>query len=420
MSENRWYLCIDMKCFFASVECAERGLNPFETCLVVADIKRGDNAICLAITPKMKSLGIKNRCRINDIPKNVKFIDAKPRMKKYIQYAADIYDIYLNYISPDDIHVYSIDEAFLDITSYLKTYKTTPISFAKFLMKEIEDKIRIPATAGVGSNLFLSKVALDISAKKSANHIGFLTEKLFKETLWQHTPLSDFWGISKGTINRLKKYGVYTMEDVTKTPSYLLYKEFGINAELLIDHANGKESCTISDIKNYKRKSRSISTSQILFCDYETDKAYTVLQEMALSCTQELLKRHLIAGGVGIYIGYSKDSIPPSGGSVKFKFATSSYSTISKYVNDLFLKHAAIGFPIRRLGISFSYISDESAIGYDLFTNFDFLEKEKNLELSVLSIKDKFGKNSILRGFDILEESTQKERNKMIGGHNGE
>lgn len=420
MSSNKWYLCIDMKCFFASVECAERQLNPFETCLVVADIKRGDNAICLAISPKMKALGVKNRCRINDIPKDIEYIDAKPRMKKYIKYAADIYDIYLDYIAPEDIHVYSIDESFIDITSYLKTYKMSPKEFAKFLINEIENRIHIPATAGIGTNLFLAKVALDITAKKSADHIGFLTEGLYKATLWNHKPLSDFWGIAKGTITRLKKYGVYDMEDITKTPSYLLYKEFGINAELLIDHAYGKESCTISDIKNYKRKSRSVSTSQILFTDYPTDKAYIVLQEMALSCTQDLLKRHLIAGGVGIYIGYSKDFLPPSGGMMKFELQTASYSTISKYVDVLFHKHAILGIPIRRLGISFSYIADECAEGYNLFSNFNFLEKEKNLERSVLSIKDKFGKNAILRGFDILDGATQMERNKMIGGHNGE
>lgn len=420
MSRTKWYLCIDMKCFFASVECAERQLNPFETCLVVADIKRGDNAICLAISPKMKALGVKNRCRINDIPKSIDYIDAKPRMKKYIEYAADIYDIYLDYIAPEDIHVYSIDEAFIDITSYLKTYKMSPKEFAKFLISEIENRIHIPATAGIGTNLFLAKVALDITAKKSADHIGFLTESLYKATLWNHKPLSDFWGIAKGTITRLQKYGVYDMEDITKTPSYLLYKEFGINAELLIDHAYGKESCTINDIKNYKRKSRSVSTSQILFTDYPTDKAYIVLQEMALSCTQDLLKRHLIAGGVGIYIGYSKDIIPPSGGTMKFELQTASYSTISKYVDALFQKHAILGIPIRRLGISFSHIADECAEGYNLFSNFEFLEKEKNLERSVLSIKDKFGKNAILRGFDILDGATQMERNKMIGGHNGE
>ena len=185
---DKWYLCIDMKCFFASVECAERGLNPFETSLVVADVKRGNNAICLAITPKLKALGIKNRCRINDIPKSIEYIDARPRMKKYIEYAANIYDVYLDYVSYEDIHVYSIDEAFLDITPYLKTYNTTPVEFAKFLISEIEKRARIPATAGVGTNLYLAKVALDITAKKSKNHVGFLTEELYKQLLWKHRP----------------------------------------------------------------------------------------------------------------------------------------------------------------------------------------------------------------------------------------
>lgn len=417
---SRWYLCIDMKCFFASVECAERGLNPFETSLVVADVKRGNNAICLAISPKMKSLGIKNRCRINDIPSFIKYIDAKPRMKKYISYAGDIYDIYLDYVAPEDIHVYSIDEAFLDVTSYLKTYGKTPIEFAKFLISEIERRVHIPATAGVGTNLFLAKIALDISAKKSPAHIGFLTEELFKQILWHHKPLSDFWGISNGTIRRLSKYAIYDMKGITEVDESLLYKEFGVNAELLIDHAYGRESCTISDIKNYKKKSSSISSSQILFSDYDHVKALTVLQEMTLNCTQELLKRQKITSVVSVYIGYSKKFNLSSGGSTKLPYATSSYDLISKYITNLYHKHCSLGIPIRRLGISFGNISDECAEGYDFFTDFDFIEKEKNIERTIIGIKDKFGKNAILRGFDILEESTQRERNKMIGGHNSE
>lgn len=409
-----------MKCFFASVECAERGLNPFEAPLAVVDTSRGKNAICLAISPKMKALGVTNRCRYNDIPKHIKFIEAKPRMSKYIKYAGDIYDLYLDYFSPLDIHVYSIDECFIDVTSYLNTYHKTPKQFAKFLIEEISRRTNIPATCGIGTNLYLSKIALDISAKKNTDHIGFLTEELFILTLSNHRPITDFWGIAKGTSNRLKKYAIYDMEGIRKMDANLLYKEFGVNAELLIDHAYGKESCTISDIKNYKTKSKSISNSQILFEDYEKDRAKIVMQEMTLTACQELIKRKVIANTISIFIGYSKDVYKSTGGALKLPYATSSYNIISKYVDALYDKNAILGIPIRRLGISFSGITDESAEGYDLFTNQEFMLKEKNLEKTVLNIKGKFGKNAVLRGFDLEDGATQIERNKLIGGHNGE
>ena len=249
--KRRTYLCIDMKSFFASVECAERGLNPFETNLVVADESRGKNALCLAITPKMKSLGIRNRCRMSEIPKNIKYQVAMPRMKKYIEYNGDIYEIYRKYIDRDDIHTYSIDEAFIDCTDYLPIYKKTPKEFAKFLINEIAEKTHIPATAGIGTNLYLAKIALDITAKKVPDHIGYLDEELFRETLWTHRPITDFWGIATGTANRLAKLSIYDMRGVANCPPELLYKRFGINAELLIDHSWGRESCTMKDIKSY-------------------------------------------------------------------------------------------------------------------------------------------------------------------------
>ena len=416
--DNRWYFCIDMKCFFASVECAERGLSPFETCLAVVDASRGNNAICLAITPKMKALGIKNRCRYNDIPKDLDFIDAKPRMRKYIEYAANIYDVYLDYVSPLDIHVYSIDEAFLDVTSYLKTYNKTPKEFAKFLINEIAVRTKIPATCGIGTNLYLAKIALDITAKKSTDHIGFLTEKIFDLTLANHRPITDFWGLAKGTEKRLKKYGIYDMEGIKKADKNFLYKEFGINAELLIDHAFGRETCTISDIKNYKTKSKSISSSQILFEDYDTNKAKLVLEEMTLTSTQELLKRKVVTNSISIYVGYSKDSIPSAGGSIRLPLATSSFKSIIKHVDYLYDKHVTLGIPIRRLGISFGGLADESAEGYDFFTDLESIKKERDLERTIIGIKGKFGKNSVVRGFDLLEGATQIERNKLIGGHN--
>lgn len=409
-----------MKCFFASVECAERGLNPFETNLVVADESRGTNALCLAITPKMKTLGCKNRCRMSEIPKNIRYMVAKPRMKKYIEYAADIYDIYLDYIDPNDIHVYSIDEAFIDATPYLKMYKKDAREFAKFLINQIATRKHIPAAAGIGTNLYLAKVALDITAKRTKDHIGYLTEELYRETLWHHRPITDFWQIASGTARRLAKYCVYDMAGVASMPEELLYKNFGINAELLIDHAYGRESCLISDIKAYKPSSRSISSSQILFEDYSADKALIVLYEMALAKCQDMMRQHVIANTVSIRIVYSRDIIPATGGAIKMRLATNLYSSVKEYVDLLFQEYVVPQIPIRQLAVSFGGICSEECEGYDLFTDFEQVEREKRLEHTVLGIKDRFGKNAVFRGLDLSEGATAIARNKMIGGHNGE
>ena len=420
MSKERTYFCIDMKCFFASVECAERGLNPFETNLVVADEERGTNALCLAISPKMKTLGCKNRCRMSEIPKSIKYIVAKPRMKKYIEYAADIYDIYLDYISPNDIHVYSIDEAFLDVTPYLKMYNMDKVDFSKFLINQIARRKHIPAAAGIGTNLYLAKVALDITAKKTKDHIGVLDEQTYKETLWHHRPITDFWQVASGTANRLARYGVFDMAGVAALPEDTLYRAFGVNAELLIDHAHGRESCLIEDIKAYKPKSKSISSSQILFEDYDYEKAKIVMYEMALAGCQDMMRRKVIANDIGIYVGYSKDVIPSSGGHIRMSYATSLYSKIREYVDILYERHVDFNTPIRRLGITFGGIADEGCEGYDFFTDLEAVEREKKLESTVLGIKDRFGKNSCFRGLDLSEGATAIARNRMIGGHNGE
>lgn len=420
MVKQRTYLCIDMKSFYASVECAERHLSPFETNLVVADESRGNGAITLAISPKMKSLGVKNRCRLYEIPKNMDYIIAMPRMSLYIKYCADIFEIYLDYFSPDDIHQYSIDEAFIDITDYLHIYNLTAKELAKKLINEIAVRTHIPATCGIGSNLYLAKIALDITAKHCKDHIGELTEETFKETLWKHKPITDFWNIAKGTATRLARYGIYDMKGIADCPEDLLYKTFGKNAKILIDHANGKEPCTIADIKSYRSKSKSISNSQILFSDYDYDKALIVIQEMALNGCQRLLREHIIASHVGIIIGYSKDVIPPSGGTLKMASSTNLYSIVKQYVDRIYEETTVKNVKIRRLAISFSGICDESAEGYDLFTDLEAIEKERTLERTVLEIKDRFGKNAMLRAFDLQDGATQMTRNKLIGGHNGE
>ena len=300
MEKQRIYYCIDMKCFFASVECAERGLDPFTTPLVVADEARGIGALCLAVSPYLKKLGVKNRCRLFEIPKHISYQIAKPRMQKYIEYAADIYGIYLRYISPNDIHVYSIDESFIDATDYLKCYRKEPMEFARFLVSEIAREKKIPATVGVGTNLYLSKIALDITAKRSPDHMAFLDEETYQKTLWHHQPLDDFWQISSGTVKRLLRCGILDMKGIAQANEQMLYRLFGVNAELLIDHAWGRESCRIEDIKNYRAKSHSISSSQILFSDYSFEKAYRVLCEMVRNSCQDMMRRGVITSGVSI------------------------------------------------------------------------------------------------------------------------
>ena len=277
---NKVYLCIDLKSFYASVECVERGLDPFTTNLVVADPSRGNGAICLAVSPHLKSIGVKNRCRIFEIPKEIEYITALPRMKKYIEYSADIYSVYLKYISPDDILVYSIDECFIDATSYLKLYNLSARELAKMMIDDVIKTTGICATAGIGSNLFLAKVALDIRAKHAEDFIGYLDIEEFKKYIWLHEPITDIWNIGRGIAKRLEKYGAFNLYDVTQIPEEKLYKEFGVNAEFLIDHAHGIEPCTIEEIHNYKSKNHSLFNNQILFEDYNYNDALLVMKEM--------------------------------------------------------------------------------------------------------------------------------------------
>lgn len=416
-TKARTYFCIDMKTFYASVECAERGLNPFETNLVVADPERGKNALCLAITPKMKAQGIKNRCRMSDIPKNIKYEVAMPRMQLYIDYTAEIYAIYLKYIDKNDIHVYSIDEAFLDVTDYLRIYKTDAMSFAKKLMNEILEKKHIPSTTGIGTNLYLAKIALDITAKHAKDHIGYLDEETYQKTLWHHTPITDFWQVASGKAGRLARYGIVDMYGVSHAPQELLHKLFGKDWILLYDHAWGRESCLISDIKEYTPKGHSVSSSQILPKDYDFQTSKIVLSEMVESGCYEMMKRHVITQKVGIYVGYSSELHEPTGGTIRMPITTNLPKKIQPFVMDLFDKTTAKNYLIRRLGIVFENVCDEGCEGYDLFTNFEEVEKEKRKERVVLEIKEKFGKNAILSATSYLDGATQKERNTFIGGH---
>ncbi len=417
--EDRVYFVIDMKSFFASVECAERGLDAMTTNLVVADSSRTEKTICLAVTPAMKSLGIKNRCRLFEIPRDIDYIIAKPRMKKYIEYASKIYGIYLKYIDKNDIHVYSIDECFIDATDYLKMYNLKAHDFAKMLMSEIYQTLHIVSSAGIGTNLFLAKIALDITAKHSKNRIGWLNEEKFKKTLWHHKPITDFWQISNGISNRLLKYGITDMAGIATYDENALYKEFGINAELIIDHAWGRESCLMSDIKNYKVKSRSVSYSQILFCNYNFEDSKNVLLEMVQNGCYDLARKNLTTSNIYLSVGYGDIRFDFSTASQKLKINTNLYSVISPYFEKLFDKIVHKNRPIRKVSFGFGGISSDKYEQYDLFTDMSQIEKEKNLVQSILDIHEKYGKNALLKGNDFKENATQVERNKMIGGHNG-
>ena len=414
------YLCIDLKCFFASVECVARGLDPFETDLVVADPSRGNGAICLAISPSLKAKGVKNRCRIFEIPKNIDYITALPRMKLYIKYSADIYGIYLKYVSAEDIVVYSIDECFLDVTSYLKMYKLTAKELAKKIIDDVYDTLNICATVGIGTNLFLAKVALDITAKHSVSNMGYLDEDEFKKQIWHHKPITDIWNIGRGIAKRLEKYNCYDLYDVAHMDEKVLYKEFGVNAEFLIDHSKGIEPTTIKDIHNYKAKSNSMSNNQILFEDYKYDDAFLVLKEMVEMNVLELVDKHLVTNCISLFVGYSKDVIKPTGVSMTLDEYTSSYAKLNEYFIRLFKNNVDKYHMIRRIGIGFNNVIDEKYATINLFTDVKKEEKERKMQEAIIEIKKKYGKNSILKAMNLQEKATARKRNKLVGGHNGE
>ena len=304
MTKQRTYVCIDLKSFYASVECVDRGLDPLTENLVVADPERSGTTICLAITPAMKALGIPNRCRLHEIPPGVKYEVAVPRMRTYMKVSADIYGIYLRYVSPDDVHVYSIDECFIDATPYLTLYHMTAREFAVTLMEAVRAETGILATAGIGTNLFLAKVALDVTAKHADDFIGFLDEDEFRRLIWRHRPITDIWNIGPGIARRLAKYRVFDLKGVTEMDPDVLYKEFGVNAEYLIDHAWGLEPCTIAEIKAYRPESASIMNGQILPGAYSYDEARIVLREMVDASVLDLVEKRLVTNHISLMVGY--------------------------------------------------------------------------------------------------------------------
>lgn len=502
--KQRTYIAIDLKSFYASVECIERGLDPLTTNLVVADASRTEKTICLAVSPSLKSYGIGGRARLfevvqrmqqvnnerkwkaprkqltgssyNDIElKNnpslaVDYIAAPPRMAYYMKYSARIYDVYLKYIAPEDIHVYSIDEVFIDATSYLNTYKLSAHDLAMKIILDVLQTAGITATAGIGTNMYLAKVAMDIVAKKlpadeNGVRIAELDEYTYREKLWTHRPLTDFWRVGRGYTKKLEEHGMYTMGDVARcsigkeTDFYneeLLYKLFGVNAELLIDHAWGYEPVTIDYIKSYKPQNNSLTSGQVLHEPYTYQKARIIVQEMLDLLSLDLVDKQLVTNQIVLTVGYDIENlvnenisyqgevvtdfygrkIPKHAhGTANLKQHTASTKLITEATLALYDRIVNKKLFVRRINISANHVVPENTITIkkthdqlDLFTNYEelekqeqeeaiALEKEKNLQKAILGIKKRYGKNAILKGTNFEEGATTIERNDTIGGH---
>ncbi len=509
-SENRIYIAIDLKSFYASVECRERGLDPLKTNLVVADPSRTEKTICLAVSPSLKSYGIPGRPRLFEVVEKLRevnslrrqhapggsftgvsdnadalaadpgleigYITAPPQMKKYMQYSTDIFNIYMRYIAPEDIHVYSVDEIFADVTHYLDTYKMSAHELAMTMIREVLKETGITATAGVGTNMYLCKIAMDIVAKRmepdaDGVRIAQLDEMSYRRLLWDHRPITDFWRVGKGISGKLAAHGLYTMGDIARCSvgapedfynEDLLYRLFGVNAELLIDHAWGFENATIEDIKAYRPQNRSISSGQVLSEPYAYEQTRLVVKEMTDLLVLDLVAKHIVTDQMVLTIGYDVENLLDEDRRKAYKGAvvtdwygrdvprhahgtanlgeyTSSTVIIMKAVMELFDRIADPNLLSRRITIAACNIItektrehlEEKATQYeqlDLFTDYDALKKEKerkarerakekSLQEAVLSIKNKYGKNAILKGMNLEEGATAMERNAQVGGH---
>lgn len=447
------YIAIDLKSFYASVECVERGLDPLKAKLVVADESRTDKTICLAVSPALKALGISGRARLYEVKQRAKdFIIARPRMAYYIDYSTRIYNIYLKYIAEEDMHVYSIDEVFIDATPYLNNYHCTARELAQKIIQNILKETGVTATAGIGTNLYLAKVAMDIVAKHAqpdANgvRIAELNEMSYRQKLWSHRPIVDFWRVGKGYARRLEAAGLYTMGDVALCSEYdedYLYKMFGVNAELLIDHAWGWEPCEISDIRAYRPRTNSFSSGQVLKEPYSYDKALVVATEMADEVGLKLLKRKLVTDQVILTIGYDVQNLEQGyKGEVKKDFYgrlvpkhahgtynlgqyTCSSRLIREAVRNIFLKKVNPKLLIRRITIDVADVKRENdattkpkqlALFNDTQNNEENIRRERRANEAVIAIKERYGKNAILKGINFEKGATGRERNAQIGGH---
>lgn len=499
--DNRTYIAIDLKSFYASVECVDRGLDPLTTNLVVADSSRTEKTICLAVSPSLKSYGVGGRARLFEVVQKVRevnyqrrmnipygvftgkswrnpellehpdweldYIVAPPRMARYMQMSAQIYSVYLKYIAPEDIHVYSCDEVFMDVTAYLSTYKKTPHELAMTIVRDVLKQTGITATAGIGTNMYLCKVAMDIVAKhmpadKDGVRIAELDEKSYREKLWNHRPLTDFWRCGKGIAQKLAMYGIETMGQIARLSvknEDVLYKLFGVNAELLIDHAWGWEPCTMDYIKSYRPETNSLSSGQVLHEPYTFKKARVVIKEMADAISMDLLDKGLVTDQLVVTVGYDRTSlenseirakyhglvvkdyygreVPKSAhGTANLDRQTSSTTLIMTAVENLFDRIVNKNLLVRRLNITTNHVvlesrvkkQDDKMVQLDLFTDYETLAKQKKeeeerlakerrMQEALLAIKKQFGKNAILRGLNFEDGATAKDRNEQIGGH---
>lgn len=499
--KRRTYIAIDLKSFYASVECRERGLDPLDTNLVVADESRTDKTICLAVTPSLKTYGISgrarlfevvqqvreaNRGRLHDAPSHrfsgkscflseltanptleIDYLIAPPRMAYYMEYSSSIYSIYLKYIAPEDIIVYSIDEVFMDVTDYLFTYKLTAHDLAMKIILDVLDTTGITATAGIGTNLFLAKVAMDIVAKhipadKNGVRIAELDEMSFRRKLWTHQPLTDFWRVGRGYSKKLEEHGMFTMGDVARMSVHnedLLYQLFGKNAELLIDHAWGWEPCTVAAVKAYRPSDNSLGSGQVLHCPYTSENARLVLREMAELLSLDLVRKKLVTNQIVLTIGFDVENLTDPArrqlytgpvvkdhygrmipkhahGTERLETYTSSTKKIINVATTLFDKIVDANLLIRRINIVAGHVLPEDEAPnrsddceqLDMFTDYaavqaqrqkeeDELNRERKVQEALLTIKKRFGKNAILKGMNLQEGATAKDRNEQIGGH---
>ena len=495
-NEQKIYIAIDLKSFYASVECKERGLDPITTNLVVADNTRTEKTICLAVSPTLKSYGIPGRARLFEVVQKVKeinierkrkapnqsftgssydntalnknadlelsYIIAPPRMSYYMKYSTNIYKVYLKYFSPEDIYVYSIDEVFIDITHYLKTYNMKARELVTRVIQDIYETTGITATAGIGTNLYLCKVAMDIVAKqlkpdKNGVRIAGLDEITYKKLLWNHRPITDFWRIGKGYAKKLEEHRIYTMGDVARTSiknEDLLYKLFGVNAELLIDHSWGWECATIESIKAYKPISNSISSGQVLHCPYNYENTKLIVKEMIELLALDLVEKSLVTNQIVLDIGYDIDNLTNptisnfyngeitvdrygrkvpkhAHGTVNIDHKTSSCKIITENVMNLYKRIVNDKLLVRRINITANnvvnekLVKDETYEQIDLFVDYNELNRkrkkeqdEKQIQKAMIDIKNKYGKNAILKGMNLQKEGTTIKRNSQIGGHN--
>ena len=415
------YMCLDLKSFYASVECADLGVDPFTTPLVVADASRGLGAITLAISPALKQLGVKNRCRLFEIPSTIEYMAVKPRMRRYMEVSASIYGVLLDYVAPEDIHVYSIDEYFIDVTPYSRLYKKTWRELALLFKQKVLEQTHIHATVGLGTNLFLAKVALDVLAKHAPQGIGVLNEELFKEKIWHHQPITDIWQIGKGIASRLHKYGVVDLHGITTVPEDRWYKEFGVNAELLIDHAWGRETCTMKEIHAYRPAKHSLTRGQILLRNYSYEECFVPLREMVESLLLELIAEKALTKYISVGVRYADRTVKGTGGARRLSKYTCSLEVLSQTVLTLYKDTVHPHQAIRQLSVGFDDLVNREAVPWeeDLFSaSQDREEKAYQVERTVLTIKEKFGANSILRASSLQEEGTMQFRNTLVGGHN--